>query len=181
MAIQINNQMRHRLLALATLILFTIPFTGITSGQQVNYSDPGTWLLGYFDQDALLLEPHDKWYNNEFDKYEFDPDALMELAEMPKENLKIVIVLGTWCPDSRREVPRFLKVLQSCGFPMENVDLIGVDSYKIAPIENYDKLDIERVPTFIIYKNKVEAGRIIEYPKSSLERDMVEILASIKN
>ena len=172
--------MKHRLLALTALFFFGIPFAGVTHSQQVNYSDPETWLLGYFDQDALLREPHDKWYNDEFDKYEFDQDAFMELAELATEDLTIVIVLGTWCPDSRREVPRFLKVLQSCGFPMENVSFIGVDSRKIAPIDDYDKLDIERVPTFIVCINKVEAGRIIEYPKSSLERDMVEILADIK-
>ena len=37
-------------------------------------------------------------------------------------------------------------------------------------------LGIQRVPTFIIYKNNIESGRIIETPKTSLEQDLVNIL-----
>ena len=36
------------------------------------------------------------------------------------------------------------------------------------PIGEYGQLDIQRVPTFIIYKS-IEAGRIIENPVTSLE------------
>jgi hypothetical protein len=43
-------------------------------------------------------------------------------------------------------------------------------------VGEYDKLDIQRVPTFIFYKNNIEAGRIIENPETSLEQDMVKIL-----
>jgi thiol-disulfide isomerase/thioredoxin len=85
--------------------------------------------------------------------------------------------MGTWCPDSRREVPRFMRVLKETGFPADKVTLIGVDNVKFSPIDNYDGLGIERVPTFILYKNNVEAGRIIENPVTSLEQDMVNILA----
>jgi len=37
--------------------------------------------------------------------------------------------------------------------------------------------DMQRVPTFIIFKNNIEAGRIIENPLTSLEQDMVNILS----
>ena len=56
------------------------------------------------------------------------------------------------------------------------VTFIGVDNAKLSPVGEYDKLDIQRVPTFIIYKNNIEAGRIIENPTTSLEQDMVNIL-----
>jgi hypothetical protein len=42
-------------------------------------------------------------------------------------------------------------------------------------------LDIKRVPTFIIYKNNIETGRIIENPTTSLEQDMVNILTGMEN
>jgi hypothetical protein len=32
------------------------------------------------------------------------------------------------------------------------------------------------VPTFIVLQNKIEAGRIIENPVTSLEQDMLNIL-----
>ena len=85
--------------------------------------------------------------------------------------------MGTWCPDSRREVPRFMKVTGYLEFPADKVTFIGVDNAKISPIENMRLLDIQRVPTFIIYKNNIEAGRIIENPVTSLEQDMVNILS----
>ena len=84
--------------------------------------------------------------------------------------------MGTWCPDSRREVPRFMKILDLWKFPGEKVTFIGVDNAKLAPVGGYDKLEIERVPTFIIFRNKVETGRIIENPVTSLEQDMLNIL-----
>ena len=171
--------MEKKILNLSALLLLTIFFVETTSAQEENWRDPETWILGYFKQDALLQEPHDSWFNDEFDAYEFESDAFMLFSEIPKDDIRITIVLGTWCPDSRREVPRFLKILQSSNFPMDQVTFIGVDSYKVAPVENYDNLNIERVPTFIFYRNKVEVGRIIEYPKSSLERDMVQMLSKM--
>ncbi len=84
--------------------------------------------------------------------------------------------MGTWCPDSRREVPRFMRILDIWKFPVSMVTFIGVDNAKLSPVGEYDKLDIQRVPTFIIYKNNIEAGRIIENPTTSLEQDMVNIL-----
>jgi thiol-disulfide isomerase/thioredoxin len=84
--------------------------------------------------------------------------------------------MGTWCPDSRREVPRFMRVLDLWQFPVAKVTFIGVDDAKLSPVGEYVNLDIQRVPTFIIYKNNIEAGRIIENPTTSLEQDMVNIL-----
>jgi len=53
---------------------------------------------------------------------------------------------------------------------------IGVDDIKNSPVGEYVNLGIERVPTFIFYVNNIEAGRIIENPVTSLEKDMVNIL-----
>jgi len=147
--------------------------------QKVNYSNADTWLLGYFDKDDMLIKPHNAWFDSGYDEYVFDDEIFMSLAELPFEYLEILIVLGTWCPDSRREVPRFMKIMDAWGFPEENIRFLGVDSYKQAPIDAYADLNIERVPTFIIYNKKNEEGRIIEYPKASLERDMLDILSKI--
>jgi thiol-disulfide isomerase/thioredoxin len=96
--------------------------------------------------------------------------------DIKTDNLKIKIVMGTWCPDSRREVPKLMKILDIWRFPVSQLTIIGVDKAKKAPVSEYESLDIQRVPTFIIYKNNIEAGRIIENPVTSLEQDMVNIL-----
>jgi thiol-disulfide isomerase/thioredoxin len=145
-----------------------------------DYFQQSSMLLGYFDPAGLKREPHSAWYYKGFDEYMPSSDALNSLIEISKEGLSIKIVMGTWCPDSRREVPRFMKILNLWQFPAEKVTFIGVDVNKQSPVAEYAGLMIERVPTFIIYKNNIEAGRIIEVPKTSLEQDIVNILQGMK-
>jgi len=112
-----------------------------------------------------------------YDEYSLNPEVVTKLSQISKEGVTVKIVLGTWCPDSRREVPRFMRIIDDWKFPMTALSFIGVDNAKLSPVGEYEMLDIQRVPTFIIYKNNVEAGRIIENPVTSLEQDMVNILA----
>jgi thiol-disulfide isomerase/thioredoxin len=141
-----------------------------------NFSDQSTWLLGYFAKDQLARPPYSEWFLKGYDDYQFNTDAVNKLADISKNDITIKIVLGTWCPDSRREVPRFIRVLDLWQFPADKVTFIGVDNAKLSPVGEYEKLDIQRVPTFIFYKNNIESGRIIENPVTSLEQDMVNIL-----
>jgi thiol-disulfide isomerase/thioredoxin len=175
------------------VILFTIILTGCRTSKpaaenkpidrqiadnqvSINYMEPSTWFLGYINPAQFSRPPHSEWYLKGYDEYQPDKEVVSELTLINKENLSIQIVMGTWCPDSRREVPRFMKILDLWEFPGEKVTFIGVDNTKIAPVGSYDTLGIERVPTFIILQNKVEAGRIIENPVTSLEQDMLNIL-----
>lgn len=162
------------LAVLASVLL--VSSVGSIFAQKINFNDPQTWLLGYFQSDELLQDPHDIWFNEEFDSYQIGEEALIELMNMDLEDIEVLVVMGTWCTDSRREVPRFLKLSQLIGLEQDKVKFIGTDSYKEAPVDDYETLDIERVPTFIFYYKKNELGRIIEYPKASLEKDMLNIL-----
>jgi thiol-disulfide isomerase/thioredoxin len=136
-----------------------------------------TWLLGFFNPDQLRNEPYASWYLKGYDDYQLNTEAVNKLFDINKEGLTIKIVMGTWCPDSRREVPRLMRILDIWQFPATSVTFIGVDDSKHSTVADFDKLNIGRVPTFIIYKNNVEAGRIIEIPVTSLEQDMVNILS----
>jgi thiol-disulfide isomerase/thioredoxin len=147
-----------------------------TEPKTVNYSDQSTWVLGYFNLDRLTREPHSVWFTKGYDDYQFQTDVISKLLDINKDGITIKIVMGTWCLDSRREVPRFIRILDIWQFQLAKVTFIGVDNGKLSPVGEYDKLDIQRVPTFIIYKNNIEKGRIIENPSTSLEQDMVNIL-----
>jgi thiol-disulfide isomerase/thioredoxin len=146
---------------------------------EVNFSDQTTWLLGYFNPGQLTSEPHSTWYINGYDNYQVNTEAINKLNEFNKDGLSIKVVMGTWCPDSRREVPRFMRIMDVWKFPPEKLTFIGVDNAKLSPVGDYEILDIQRVPTFIIFKNNVEVGRIIENPVTSLEQDMVNILTGM--
>jgi thiol-disulfide isomerase/thioredoxin len=90
--------------------------------------------------------------------------------------VNITVVMATWCSDSRREVPRFYKIVSKLDYNAESIKLINVDREKEAKGTSVSKLGIERVPTFIFYRGKAEIGRIIESPEESLEEDMFKIL-----
>jgi len=147
----------------------------------INFHDQTTWILGYFNPDQLTHYPYSTWYIKGFDDYQVNSDSINNLLDINKEDIAIKVVMGIWCPDSRREVPRFMRVLDAWHFPAAKVTFIGVDDAKQSPVGEYTKLDIQRVPTFIIYKNNIEAGRIIENPSTSLEQDMVKILTGMNN
>jgi hypothetical protein len=178
---------------LTVVILFTIIITGCHTSKPVadsktgdgqaadkpastDYMEPSTWLLGYINPFQFSQSPHSEWYIKGFDAYQPVQEVIDKLALTDKENLTIKIVMGTWCPDSRREVPRFMKIIDLIGFPSDKITIIGVDNTKNAPIGDFEALGIERVPTFIFLENKVESGRIIENPVTSLEQDMLNIL-----
>jgi thiol-disulfide isomerase/thioredoxin len=141
-----------------------------------NFSEQTTWLLGYFSREMLVRPPHSEWYLKGYDAYQVNNEAVNKLTAISSDNLTIKIIMGSWCPDSRREVPRFMRILDLWKFPSDKMTFIGVDNAKLSPVGEYDKLDIQRVPTFIFYKNNIEAGRIIENPVTSLEQDIVNIL-----
>jgi thiol-disulfide isomerase/thioredoxin len=150
--------------------------TPAANSEESIFSQQSTWLLGYINPGQLTREPYSTWYLKGFDDYQFNSNAINNLLEINKDDLTIKIVMGTWCPDSRREVPRFMRVLNIWQFTSEKVTILGVDKEKLCPIGDFDKLNIQRVPTFIIYKKNIEVGRIIETPVTSLEQDMVNIL-----
>jgi len=159
----------------------TAPAAEETKPATVNFSEQSTWLLGYFQRGQMSREPHSAWFLKGYDAYQPSQDAVNKLTTLGKDDITITIVLGTWCPDSRREVPRFIRILDLWNFPADKLTFIGVDNFKVGPVGEYEGLRIERVPTFIIYRNNIESGRIIENPVTSLEQDMVNILTGMKS
>jgi thiol-disulfide isomerase/thioredoxin len=147
----------------------------------IDFHDQTTWLLGYFNPELLTHYPYSTWYLKGYDEYQIKTEALNSLLDINKEAITIKVVMGIWCPDSRREVPRFMRILNAWQFPADKVTFIGVDDAKLSPVGEYTGLNIQRVPTIILYKNNIEAGRIIENPAASLEQDMVNILTGMNN
>ena len=132
-------------------------------------------LIGECNLDAFQDSSFAWWYNSEFENYEPNPDILNTL----KQNLdeyKIEIILGSWCSDSRREVPRFIKILDLLDYDPSQIEIIAVDREKSAPELDIESKGIELVPTFIFVKDGKEMGRIIETPLKTLEEDILEII-----
>ena len=86
--------------------------------------------------------------------------------------------MGTWCGDSRREVPKLYKVLEQVNFNMDNLEMVALDRSKRTPDNLQKGYNIIRIPTFVFYKNGKEIGRFVEYSRETLERDILKILTT---
>lgn len=85
--------------------------------------------------------------------------------------------MGTWCGDSKRETPRFYKILEQTDFDENNFELITVNRSKKTPNNLQEGFNIIRVPTFIFYKEGKEVGRYVEYPRETIEKDILKIVS----
>ncbi|MFA5803211.1 MAG: thioredoxin family protein [Melioribacteraceae bacterium] len=132
-------------------------------------------LIGLCDRTAFADSNFSWWFNSEYDNYTPDSAEVLKLSKVIND-VKITIVMGTWCSDSRREVPRFLRILDKTNYNFQNLTLICVDRKKTTPGGLVEKLDIKLVPTFICIKDDKEIGRIVETPKETLEKDLALIV-----
>ena len=130
------------------------------------------WMIvGSSTREAYKDSNFANWFNYEYTNYEIETKVIRNFKSN-FENKVIIIVLGTWCPDSRREVPRILKILDFIEFPKDKTFFINVDRDKKSTMGEEEGLDVTYVPTIIVYENGKELGRIIETPEISLEEDL---------
>lgn len=132
-------------------------------------------LMGICSREAFLTSDFSAWFSKEYSDYLTNQDILSSISK-DYIDYKILIVMGTWCGDSRREIPRFYKILDEIQFSDSNLSLVAVNRKKQGLFNETEGLNIQLVPTIIFYKNGGEIGRIIETPVKSLEEDIKNIL-----
>ena len=133
-------------------------------------------LIGIADKNSFQQEPFQKWFAKNYSNYTLDKNTVADL-KIQLKGIKIKAFMGTWCGDSKRETPRFYKVLEAADFNLKNLELITVNRSKKTPNNLQEGLNIIRVPTFIFYKNNKEVGSYVEYARTSLEKDMLAIVS----
>jgi len=133
-------------------------------------------LIGVCDRTAFADTNYSWWFNAEYDNYVPDSTTLAKIREI-SPSCKIKIVMASWCSDSKRDVPRFYKVMDAASYEYKNLELVCVDRNKQCDEGEVEKLEIKFVPTFIFYKDGAEISRIVETPKGKLEEDILEIIA----
>jgi thiol-disulfide isomerase/thioredoxin len=138
-------------------------------------------LYGVTRKENLTDSPYASWFVPAYDNYQPDAATISVLEKLTGRDISIEIFLGTWCGDSKREVPRFMKVVDKIPALQKRITIIslgGGDSlYKQSPTNEERGKGIFRVPVFIVYRNGVEINRINEFPSVSLEKDLHGILA----
>jgi len=161
-------------------ILLSISFASAQSfNTQTTTSEEQPVLLGKINKEGLSGDAFESWFTTNYNSYVPEKESVHLLKNKLSE-YTITAFMGTWCGDSKKEVPTFYKTLEAADFPLDRLTMVAVardrEAYKQSPGGEEEGLNIHRVPTFILYKDGKEVNRIVEHPIISIEKDMLNIL-----
>ena len=135
-------------------------------------------LLGTHPAEDLQQPPYGDWFNKNYADYTLDTATASQLGPLLKGKT-FELFLGTWCGDSKREIPRMLKILRFAGVQPGQIKIVMVDThdslYKQSPQHEEKGKNIFRVPDLLVYSQGREMNRIVEHPVASLEKDLLLI------
>lgn len=115
-------------------------------------------------------------FTRNYDDYVLSDDEIDAVKKLP-DGVSIKVFFGIWCHDSERELPRLLKAYKNSNVEIE---MISLDMNKSEPEGRAVQNQIKYTPTFIVYNNNIEVGRIIEQPEVSLAEDILKFYLANK-
>jgi thiol-disulfide isomerase/thioredoxin len=164
--------MNKLLFFITTISLFGCSINPFSkNGQDYIYKEQ--YHYGVLNKNILMNHDGYSWFSKQYDQYQPIEDKLIKLNF---SDIDIRIFMGTWCHDSKREVPRLIKILDNLKYDYSKLIIIGLTKDKKGYFKDYSKFNILNTPTIIFYRNDQEIGRIIERPKDSLEYDIFLII-----
>lgn len=135
--------------------------------------------VGTVTEERLLTRVPD--YAQLKSQYAPDLSVLEMMQTYVRPGDRVEVYMGTWCVDSQREVPKFLRIVGDLRTQFA-VDLpvtyFALDRSKQKPAELIAGKSVDKVATFIYYRDGHELGRIVEKPTSpQFEDDLLAIVA----
>ena len=155
------NRSLYVAVALGAALLLPLAVTGCPQSEEISKEK--------------ILATGPQW-QEKYDKYDPPTDMVEALKTRLGSGMKIDVYPGTWCPDSRNNVPLFLKILDRAGVTVP-VTYYNVPRKSPRDAKYYvEAMQVERVPSFIFYRDGKEIGRIVENPKTGVLEDMMDIV-----
>jgi thiol-disulfide isomerase/thioredoxin len=146
----------------------------LASGSPAPAGETPPILLGKTRPSAILaISPA---WSAEHDAYQPVAEDLAAFA-LPPSGATLDVYFGSWCGDSRRGVPHFLKLLDAAPKNRIKVRYYGVDRSKKEPAGLLEGVELIKVPTFVYKVGGREVGRIVETPATTLEHDLALLFA----
>ncbi len=157
-------------------VILVLAGCGSSETYQVSEDPHGQKLItGKFSASMLASDSSFDWYQKNY--AEFTPDsASIAFLDSAARNVYFVVFGGTWCGDTKRELPKFMKTVTLAHIPVTNIELYGVDRSKKSSDGMTDKYRVTNVPTFIVFSGGKEIGRIVEHPEDGIEIDLARLL-----
>jgi thiol-disulfide isomerase/thioredoxin len=161
--------------AVLFILFLAVIAAGCSSAKQTVSVKPNEHMEIGWTPRAVLQSPAYAWFDSGYAVYQPQAEYIDRLKRM-KDSVEYLVIYATWCSDSKREMPRFFKIMDGIEFPQNRITMIAVDRARLLPAGISSKYGITNVPTFIVSYRGFELGRIIESPKTSLEQDFVDLL-----
>jgi hypothetical protein len=164
----------------AAIILLMVMF-GVSSIAQENkiiYDSSANQdiLIGQCSWAGFEQDEFSEWFDATYDAYQPNDSLMARLRELLDDQpLEITVYQATWCPDSRRELPRLKKITDGLKSDVYT-EIYSLNRAKRLEKNALPEDDVEFVPTMVFRLDGVEVGRIVESPEYSLEADIVNFL-----
>jgi len=159
-------------IAVISVAIASLPLTAAPA-EANPHSNVQSETHGSISSEALLA--HYPGFAAEYASYQPSAGALAQMQQL--QGLQLLVLFGSWCHDSEREVPRLLKLIQQSGVALNTLQLETVNQQKHHPQQLHSQHNLRYTPTIIVLDNGRELGRIIEKPAKSLAEDLAEIAA----
>lgn len=165
----------QRLFAVLTLVnLARCATTGEGAARSsASETQPRRVLVGLVNKQQIF--DADARWQPAYERAVIDPESVRALSAAPA-GARVDVFLGTWCGDSVREVGRLLRYIDAMGAVPFELRLIAVDRSKSAPGFS-EGMGLRYVPTFVVYREGREVGRIIESPPTEIGHDLAALLS----
>ncbi len=132
-------------------------------------------LVGRLNVQLLANDSAFRWFYTGVNDYQPTKDWT-DYIRYYRDSFSVVVFAGTWDVNSRELLPAFYRTMMSAGYPLDKIQLYGVDMQLHALNGEAEKYNITKLPTIIVLHDNEELGRIEEVPVQSVEANIVAIL-----
>ena len=134
------------------------------------------WFKEYLHLHSLEIEKIDELFiASKLGNKSIEASKEIEFMTLLEDVTLVEVYFGSWCSDSHNWLPYFYLLSKVFMF-QDKVQLIGIPKTQNYRDIKYPDKNIEKVPTFIVYRQDIEMGRIVENPDNIFFDDFFSIL-----
>jgi thiol-disulfide isomerase/thioredoxin len=147
-------------------LLFLLMVIGVISGfvGSAQASSSKSMVIGSITAEQLLGEhSHFAHQYKELEQIDLTSTEIETLRGM-----KFIVLFGSWCHDSVREVPYFIRLMEAAD--ITDYQLVGVDYSKQDDAGLATTYQLKSTPTFVVLSAQgAEIGRFVESSPNAME------------
>lgn len=129
---------------------------------------------------AEAILNHSQEWREAFAIARWDEYMVQLLAAKTGPEITVDVYFAFWCSDSLVHVPTFMRIIdriREISGDQLTVNYYTVERKASKKVKYYvESMKVERAPTFIIFREGKELGRIVENPEKNLSEDFLAIV-----